>query len=603
MSKQEYHYQREWVLCASPEALWPYLANTHIFNYQSGNPPLHHLTPRGSRLPNGRRRMFSVITEFEEEPFEWVRPYRYASVRRFTKRRVFDVLTSAWELIPQPAGGTLVRASMTATAPNRALAPLSVLIMRRTVNAFTQAVLAYDQLALHRPPTPYHLPLAKVSLPAGGADRLARFLQELRQKPVNLTLIERLEQLLLTADDLALARIRPYALADYWQANRHEVLELCLWSTRLGLLTMQWEVLCPLCRGSKERYSTLQDFAADVHCDSCNIAFTANFAQFVELVFRPNPAVRQVVLNDYCLGGPEITPHVVVQQFLRPGEKRTLTLPLEPGSYRWRALELPGRQAVLVHPAGATQHTLKIGDETTENELTLAPQTTLTLHNITAEEQLFMLERTAWNDQAVTAAEVITRQLFRDLFSAELLRPQERVEVGSVALVFTDLRHSTQLYQQLGDAVAFAQVQHHFELLHSLIAAEGGAIVKTIGDAVMAAFTQPLQALRVVLMAQQQLAQPPAGRLPFQLKAGIHYGPCLAVALNDRLDYFGSNVNLTARLEGLASQHSGLIISDAVRQDPAVNLFLAERPELKVTPLTIELKGFEGLPTTVWLVN
>ena len=40
------------------------------------------------------------------------------------------------------------------------------------------------------------------------------------------------------------------------------------------------------------------------------------------------------------------------------------------------------------------------------------------------------------------------------------------------------------------------------------------------------------------------------------LNLGLHEGPCLAVMLNDRLDYFGQTVNIAARVQGLAGSHA-----------------------------------------------
>ena len=91
----------------------------------------------------------------------------------------------------------------------------------------------------------------------------------------------------------------------------------------------------------------------------------------------------------------------------------------------------------------------------------------------------------AWTDQAATAAEVTSLQTFRDLFSREILRPGESISVGSLTILFTDLRDSTILYRQVGDAPAFGRVLDHFIVLREAITAEDGAVIKTIGDEVM----------------------------------------------------------------------------------------------------------------------
>src|SRR5574341_2688089 len=117
----------------------------------------------------------------------------------------------------------------------------------------------------------------------------------------------------------------------------------------------------------------------------------------------------------------------------------------------------------------------------------------------------------------------------------------------------------------------------------------------------MAAFRRPVAALRAVISAQQTLAAPlPGGRLrALQLKAGIHTGSCVAVTLNDRLDYFGSTVNIAARLEGLSGIRDGVVISAAVRNDPEVSTWIASG-NLHAEPFEAELKGFEGEKFELW---
>jgi len=201
----------------------------------------------------------------------------------------------------------------------------------------------------------------------------------------------------------------------------------------------------------------------------------------------------------------------------------------------------------------------------------------------------------------VTAAEVTALQFFRDLFASEALRPGEEFSVGSQVVVFTDLRGSTKLYREIGDAVAFGRVLNHFDILKEAIAAESGAVVKTIGDAVMAVFRRPVAALRALLHAQQKLAAPAAGQQPLHLKAGVHYGPCIAVTLNDRLDYFGSTINIAARLEGQSSG-SDVIISAPVRHDPEVVEWLQQQTNLMVEPVETTLKGFDEQRFELWRV-
>src|SRR4029453_1707439 len=223
----------------------------------------------------------------------------------------------------------------------------------------------------------------------------------------------------------------------------------------------------------------------------------------------------------------------------------------------------------------------------------------LQLVNDTAAEQLMILERTAWSDQATTAAEVTALQMFRDLFSSEALRPGEQISVGTLTVLFTDLKNSTRMYREIGDATAFGRVMNHFDILRNTITQYEGAIVKTIGDAVMAVFRRPVAALIAINEAQRTLANPADGGMALLLKAGIHTGPCIAVTLNDRLDYFGSTVNLASRLEGL-STGAEVIVSGPVATAPDVRAWLAtEADTLSIERFETTLKGFDTERFTV----
>ena len=103
-----------------------------------------------------------------------------------------------------------------------------------------------------------------------------------------------------------------------------------------------------------------------------------------------------------------------------------------------------------------------------------------------------------------------------------------------------------------------------------------GAVVKTIGDAVMASFGDPADAVKAALAMQAHRGfNEPTSELV--LKLGVHVGPSVVVNLNDRLDYFGSTVNMAARLQG-QSEGGDIVLIRAVADDPAVKPLLEGRP-------------------------
>jgi class 3 adenylate cyclase len=118
-----------------------------------------------------------------------------------------------------------------------------------------------------------------------------------------------------------------------------------------------------------------------------------------------------------------------------------------------------------------------------------------------------------------------------------------------------------------------------------------------MGDAVMATFRNPVAALRAVWNAQSKIAE--RGEPMLWLKVGLHKGPCIVVNLNDRLDYFGSTVNITARLPAF-SQGGELVFTEEINEDPEVQEFLAQNMKLSlVSPFSGNVKGFDE-PFTLW---
>lgn len=603
MAYAQFRYHWEWWLAASPDALWPALSDTNRFNRDTGVPAVEEETSSGAG--DGRRRLrarrFGLAIEWLEEPFEWVRPHTFSVTRRYRRGPLAEMRVRA-TLTPLPAGGTHLRYEIAArprTLLGLAAIPVQIGLVNR--RAFDRAIRAYDRAALtaERAASPPALSLllapslTPVTLAPMGEARLHRLEETLRGMGAEPDLLTRLVAFLRTAGDLAVAKIRPYALADAWGAPRRDVLALCLWATRAGLLMFRWEVLCPLCRGSEEGSESLRDLHLGTHCASCNIDYSANFDQQVELTFRPTASIRPVDVGEFCVGGPQVTPHIVAQQRLAAGESRTIALPLEGGRYRVRSAQLRGGRLLRVDDGGAAHVTLRAEQPWPDDEVIVDSGPTIVLENPLAEEQRFILERMAWSDDAATAAEVIRLQLFRDLFAREALRPGEEIAVGSLTVVFTDLRDSTRLYREIGDATAFGHVVSHFDVLRTAIAGHDGLLVKTIGDAVMAVFDRPAAALRAILAAQEALRTGTEGRRPLVLKAGLHFGPCIAVTLNDRLDYFGSTVNAAARLEG--ASRGDIILSSAVRDDPEVLALLDALGErVTLTPELFPLKGFDS---------
>jgi class 3 adenylate cyclase len=191
----------------------------------------------------------------------------------------------------------------------------------------------------------------------------------------------------------------------------------------------------------------------------------------------------------------------------------------------------------------------------------------------------------------LTAKRLLTNQTFRDIYRTDALDVDQRLKITSLTFLFTDLKGSTDLYDRVGDLVAYDMVRAHFRVLHQVVASEAGAVVKTIGDAVMATFATPDRAVAAALkMRDEMRALNAEGRSEdLVLKIGMHEGPCLAVMLNDRLDYFGQTVNVAARVQGLAVSRS-IFATKAVVDDNQTAQLLGAAGLLPV-PQQASLRG------------
>jgi class 3 adenylate cyclase len=399
----------------------------------------------------------------------------------------------------------------------------------------------------------------------------------------------RIAELIRSAQEVDLLRIRPRALARRWKVAEGDAVDLCLRATRDGLLDLRWDVLCPRCRIAKASVEALDQLPTGAHCDSCNIDYDRDFSRNVELSFRPAPAFRPLASGEYCLFGPMSTPHIKVHVTVPPGDSRTVAADLPAGPYRLRTLE-PGPAMDIDHDGGPFPAVVVDGASVTAGP----PDADggIVLRNDDRRPRVVVVEDRAWAADAFTADRVATLQAFRDLFSDQVLRPGDEVTAARVALMFTDLSDSTAMYTAVGDADAYHLVRDHFAFLAAIVRAHDGALVKTIGDAVMAAFHEPADALAAAVDIQRQVADfnERSGGAPVAIKVGLHDGPCIVVTLNGRLDYFGTTVNMAARLQG-QSRGGDIVLSAEMAGDAGVAEQLAVLdPARESAPL----KGFDA---------
>jgi class 3 adenylate cyclase len=437
-----------------------------------------------------------------------------------------------------------------------------------------------------------------------------------------------LERLVTEGDAAQLARINPVSLASDGGLDEDGVIAALLHGTRLGLFDMSWNVLCPSCRGTLDARATLRGLRHDAYrCALCAIDAEPTLDDTVEVSFTVSPRLRAAPTSDpetlgfwdYCrdvffstslawtVPGATLSGlRAVVTEAgeLHPGERTTLSLSL--ADVPLVVFDPVSHSAHVVRPEGepATQeqrHSVVLSGRWGDaGRTTLRPgPLTVTIENRSDRRALPGVFQLGPNLFAVladrrrylTAKRLLSNQTFRDLHRTDTLGVDQRFKMTNLTFLFTDLRGSTELYEQVGDLAAYDLVQAHFRVLTDIVAEGGGAVVKTIGDAVMATFPEPDKALSAALRMREAMGRlnRERGLDRLALKIGIHAGPCLAVNLNDRQDYFGQTVNIASRVQALADA-GAILVTDAIAAEPACAALIATRHS-RSDPRAVVLKG------------
>ncbi|PJK31283.1 hypothetical protein CVT23_02145 [Minwuia thermotolerans] len=571
------------------ETVWPALADTARFNEAAGFPK-HRI--REEAQPDGSIRLFAegavkgVELAWEEFPVEWVMGQWFWHWRVFSKGP-FATIGAMVTFEPREDGpGCLCHYEVGAT-PRTGFGwvILNWGFFARAENDFRSLCGQVAEWAEGVARVPYRVPGHAPS--AAERMRIDAMVRRLEASPYGHGLGQTLVDWVLAAQEVDLVRIRPLALAPLLGAEPRAMVETMLQAVREGLLQQRWDLLCPRCRGAKLAADGLDRLPERAHCAACNVDYERDFARNVELTFTPAPALRPVYDGEYCLGGPMTTPHVMAQVRLDPRAARDWPGELPPGPYRARELR-GGPYAEFEHDGGALPTVALAEDAVTLGAP--APPGRIAFRNDDSTPRYAVIERRDWAIDALTAERATALHAFRDLCAADTLRPGDGAGISQVALMFTDLKGSTRLYRSAGDAPAYAAVRSHFVYLADHVRRHDGAVVKTMGDAVLAAFAEPRDALACAVAIQRGMdAFNLREQSALVVKIGIHTGACLAVTLNRRLDYFGQTVNLAARLQD-QSRGGDIVFSEAVRADPTVR---ALADALSPTHECAELRGID----------
>ena len=422
----------------------------------------------------------------------------------------------------------------------------------------------------------------------------AEALFQVLRKSADADAVNAIEQLVRDGRDRELCRVNPLAFAAKAGLNEQQAISAFLHAARTGLFDLSWNVLCPGCGGVLEAGGTLKSLDQDEYsCALCAAGYGPTLDEMVEVTFTVSPRARRIAAHSpheltpveyfrqvFWSSGVDLPEDSLEQQM----DEITLEqVELPAGERAILSLQLPAEFIIVFEPVTHAAQFIDVKGEPTRERQSLsmlfngirAPTGTMELRpgplRIALENRTDarvlpgvwiagdkLHELLGRRRPFLTAKQLLTNQTFRDIYRTDTLDVDQRLKITSLTFLFTDLKGSTELYERVGDLVAFDLVRQHFKVLHEIVASEAGAVVKTIGDAVMATFPTPDRAVAAALRMREAMRRlnDERGREDLLLKIGIHEGPCLAVVLNDHQDYFGQTVNVAARVQGLATSHA-----------------------------------------------
>jgi class 3 adenylate cyclase len=412
-----------------------------------------------------------------------------------------------------------------------------------------------------------------------------------------------IERLVRDAPDRALNRVNVLDFAAKNGLAEERAVAALLHAARLGLFDLSWNVLCPACGGVLDANATLQSVnREEYNCAFCAAGYEPTLDEMIEVTFTVNPRVRRIAAHDpgtlsiwdyyrqiFWGSGVDLPDDDTFARLVQDIVLDSVELP--PGEKAILSLQLPAAFVIVFDPVTHAAQFIDVKGEVTRDRQHLslvfnkvsAPTGTMELRpgplrlSLENRSELRVLPA-VWiaadplhdllgtRRPFLTANRLLTNQTFRDIYRTGTLSIDQRLKITSLTFLFTDLKGSTELYERVGDLVAFDLVRAHFRILLEIVASEAGAVVKTIGDAVMATFPTPDRAVSAALRMREAMQGLNAERQgeDLMLKIGIHEGPCLAVSFNDRQDYFGQTVNIAARVQNLADSRSILATGSVV---------------------------------------
>jgi hypothetical protein len=575
----------------APHELWPLISDTSEVNRILGLEKMSFEERNGKLYAKGKLAFFQH--EWEEIPWEWEAPVEMKTSRIYSKGVIEYVrahyilsdtgnnttgLTIYLGWVPKNTAGYIILKTAKNVIKKKFRKVISEFQSRHDRRIIFNVSEGLEKYAISNTSEVYRT----------NEEKFNPIRDYLTDHGIEASLVYLLINYIINSTDDKLDRIKPKVLSETLGVELEKLISVLLHSCKCGLLNLSWDIVCPHCRGVREKHPHLWSIESKATCEVCDIDFSTGGMNIIEVTFSVNPGIRKVEKVLYCSAEPAKKPHILLQKNLYRGGTYTFTIPELEKRLRFRT---KGKKSygILDVETKARKNNFYWDDLNSSVVLKCSPGSTVFINNTEKEVEQYIIEVSDDDQYALRPADLFNFNEFREIFSDETLAYGISIDIGMQNILFIDIVGSTEYYKNVGDTEAFKTIRKYFVKVNEIAKKYNGVIVKTIGDAVMLSFPDPLQALRCSIKLISAFDGSDV-EVPLCTRISINRGSCLAVNLDTLIDYFGQTVNVASKLQTFTD--SGEIsLTEEFTNEPSVSGYLREKNYTFKNINRAEIKG------------
>lgn len=576
LGKLELDYCFNYTIELAPEQLWPFVSDTSEINRMLGLKKINIKDKNGKLYCSRKSGIF--FNKWEEMPWEWETAKEIKIVRIYSRGALYYLRIHCF-LSKTEDNFTALTIYLTLIPRN----PAAYLILKRSVKLyerkFKQLLEEFRTGRLKGFNSSETEGLEKYAISdlsddyKNYEDKLNPIRDNLSDHGIEVTVIYRLLNYIITSSDNSLYRIRPKILSPVLAVESGTLIPLLLYSCRYGLLDLSWDIVCPRCRQVIKKHQHLSSIEKDAYCVSCSHNFSTGDMDSIEISFSVNPGIRKTDYELFCSSEIARKPHILLNRTLRYGNTFNFIIPDIETILRSRTRDKKS-DGILEVSRDANIRSLYWDDLSCASNLKCSPGSSIVLNNDYRDNELFTIETGEADKYALRPYELFNYYEFRDLFPNESITYGNPIDIGIQNILIIDVSESISAFKNSGDMESYNIIEKYFSKVGEIAKKYRGVIVKSTGELSVLSFNKPLDALQCSTRLISVFDG--SGEIPLSARIVINRGPCIAVNLDSPIDYFGHTVNITSRLR-LFTEAGEILMTENFAGEQSVNKYLQDK--------------------------